>query len=147
MPTDLSVFVVQEAPTGLWVADCCNELCGQGAHGVATSKRKADAEAAATRHRSEIRKEIAEKKARAEQVEQGSAVYWQDIAKQRERELARARRELESARADVEKLARFRTFLDDDFRQWCSPNGVAARYATDLLRILDQGGSNGRAAL
>jgi len=41
-------------------------------------------------------------------------------------------------------LSRFREFLDRDFRQWCSPHGIAARYATDLLRILDQGGSNGR---
>jgi hypothetical protein len=41
-------------------------------------------------------------------------------------------------------LARFRDFLDTDFRFWCSPNAIAARYADDLLRILDQGGSNGR---
>ncbi|WP_436759370.1 helix-turn-helix domain-containing protein [Streptosporangium sp. V21-05] len=50
----------------------------------------------------------------------------------------------EAAGGDAGTLARFRRFLDEDFRQWCSPYGVAAKYADDLLRILDQGGSNGR---
>ncbi|GAA0853343.1 hypothetical protein ACFQVD_26685 [Streptosporangium amethystogenes subsp. fukuiense] len=49
-----------------------------------------------------------------------------------------------AARDAAETLRRFRTFLDEDFRFWCSPNAVAAQYATQLLRILDQGGSNGR---
>ncbi|ETK36154.1 hypothetical protein [Microbispora sp. ATCC PTA-5024] len=47
-------------------------------------------------------------------------------------------------------LARFRKFLDDDFRFWCSPNGIAARYAGDLIEHLDRfvseeqtGGGNG----
>ncbi len=40
-------------------------------------------------------------------------------------------------------LARFRTFLDEDFRFWCSPNAGASQYATDVLGIPDQGGSNG----
>jgi hypothetical protein len=50
----------------------------------------------------------------------------------------------ETAYGAAETLARFRRFLDEDFRFWCSPNAIAARYADDLLRILDQGGSNGR---
>ncbi|MGC5012560.1 hypothetical protein ACLQ2R_17490 [Streptosporangium sp. DT93] len=139
----LSVYVVQE-PTGLWVAGCCNDRCGYEGHDVAEEKTKAAAERAAAEHRAELRREGEEQAARAAESEKGTTTYWWDVAQQRQRELARAERELEAARGAVETLARFRTFLDEDFRQWCSPNGVAARYADDLLRILDQGGSNGR---
>ena len=61
------------------------------------------------------------------------------------RALARAcgaEAELQTSQARAEKaeakLARFRTFLDTDFRQWCSPYGVAGQYAKDLLEILDR---------
>ncbi len=35
-------------------------------------------------------------------------------------------------------LARFRAWLDTDFRFWCSPHGIAARYASDLIKHLDR---------
>jgi hypothetical protein len=44
-------------------------------------------------------------------------------------------REAEKTEAVID---RFRDFLDRDFRQWCSPNGVAAQYAGDLIGILDR---------
>ncbi|MFI7630236.1 hypothetical protein [Microbispora rosea] len=39
-------------------------------------------------------------------------------------------------RADA--LTRFRAWVDTDFRQWCSPDGIAARYATNLIEHLDR---------
>lgn len=50
-----SVFVVQEAPTGRWVAACCDNRCGFGMHTLADSERKPLADAAATRHRKLLR--------------------------------------------------------------------------------------------
>ncbi|GII63579.1 hypothetical protein Skr01_36640 [Sphaerisporangium krabiense] len=46
------------------------------------------------------------------------------------------------ARTDVPALVaeieRIRRFIDEDFRYWCSPNGVAGRYAKDILAVIDQ---------
>lgn len=44
----------------------------------------------------------------------------------------------EAARRSQTTIARFRAWLDTDFRQWCSPHGIAARYATDLIKQLDR---------
>lgn len=56
------VFVVQEAPTGRWTANCCDPRCpelpgcwGEGAHMLADSPSKTVADAAATRHRKLLR--------------------------------------------------------------------------------------------
>ncbi|MEU8278205.1 hypothetical protein ACFYOK_37440 [Microbispora bryophytorum] len=46
--------------------------------------------------------------------------------------------EEEAARQAQTTIARFRAWLDTDFRQWCSPHGIAARYATDLINQLDR---------
>ena len=107
MSTDLDVYVVLNSQTGLWDAACCNDMCGYGAHEVSDDNTsKTAAEKAATQHRAELRRETADKAARAEQIEQGSAVYWQDTAKQRERELARVKRDLETAQAAVARVRR-----------------------------------------
>lgn len=52
-----------------------------------------------------------------------------------ERAATRLRARAEQAEA---RLARFRAYLDSDFRQWCSPHGVAAEYATRLIEVLDR---------
>ncbi|WP_405794071.1 hypothetical protein [Streptomyces sp. NBC_01506] len=46
-----SVFVVQEEPTGRWIAACCDTRCGHGMHTLADTETKRAADAAATRHR------------------------------------------------------------------------------------------------
>lgn len=67
--TDLDVFVVQVEPTGLWEADCCNILCGQGMHNVAEGlTSQGSAEKAATAHRRHLRKRIAEENGRWERM-------------------------------------------------------------------------------
>ncbi len=136
MGADMDVFVVRNEKTGLWDAACCNQTCGHGLHGVSDdNETQASAEKAAAAHRAEIRREVAEKTAMVKQAERGSAVYWADIARQRDREIARLERDLEAARGGI---ADFRRFLDTGFRFWCSPNGVAAQYAKDLLAIFDR---------
>lgn len=56
-----SVFVVQEQPTGRWIASCCDVRCahenvfGEGVHILAETDVKSRAEAAATRHRRYLR--------------------------------------------------------------------------------------------
>lgn len=52
------VFVVQEEPTGRWIAGCCDNRCeelpgcfGEGMHLIAEEPTKAAADWAATRHR------------------------------------------------------------------------------------------------
>ncbi len=35
-------------------------------------------------------------------------------------------------------VAKFRTYLDRKFRQWCSPHGIASDYATRLIDELDR---------
>jgi hypothetical protein len=45
------VFVVQEQPTGRWIAACCDERCGFGQHTLADVEAKPDADRAATVHR------------------------------------------------------------------------------------------------
>ncbi|MEV0584074.1 hypothetical protein [Nonomuraea sp. NPDC050310] len=57
------------------------------------------------------------------------------MLKVRDRQVERARERAEHAEAAV---ARFRAFLNDDFRQWCSPHGVAATYAERLIEVLDR---------
>lgn len=54
------VFVVQEQPTGRWIAACCDARCephpsGGGMHTLADTARKADADRAAARHRALLR--------------------------------------------------------------------------------------------
>ncbi|MGX1483407.1 hypothetical protein RKD45_002483 [Streptomyces griseus] len=49
------VYVVQEQPTGRWVAGCCDSRCGYFPHDLADSDTKSRAEAAATRHRKLLR--------------------------------------------------------------------------------------------
>ncbi|WP_069625357.1 hypothetical protein [Streptomyces niveus] len=49
------VYVVQEQPTGRWIAECCDNRCGYFPHGLADSATKSRAEAAATRHRKLLR--------------------------------------------------------------------------------------------
>ncbi|MGW6288900.1 hypothetical protein [Streptomyces sp. NPDC055107] len=49
------VYVVQEQPTGHWVAGCCDSRCGYFPHDLADSTTKSRAEAAATRHRKLLR--------------------------------------------------------------------------------------------
>ncbi len=92
MGAAMDVFVVRVEPTGLWDAACCNTACGWF-HGVSDDNETQEAaEKAAAAHRAQIRREAAEKTARAAQAEQGSAVYWADLARQREREIARLQR-------------------------------------------------------
>lgn len=38
----------------------------------------------------------------------------------------------------VGAVRRFRDFLDNDFRQWCSPGGIAAAWAPRLIEKLDE---------
>lgn len=103
--SELDVFVVQVGPTGLWEADCFNQVCGYGLHTVSEDNPTQEAaERAATVHRAEIRKQLAEKAERARQVEQGTAAYWQDIALQRERETERVERDLETANATIARV-------------------------------------------
>jgi hypothetical protein len=49
-----NVFVVQEEPTGRWIAGCCNSDCGFGMHTVADTGTEAEAQRAATEHRREL---------------------------------------------------------------------------------------------
>jgi hypothetical protein len=49
------VFVVQEAPTGRWLAECTDKRCGYFPHNLADTARKPVADAAATRHRRYLR--------------------------------------------------------------------------------------------
>jgi hypothetical protein len=54
------VYVVQEAPTGQWIAECIDTRCedttyANGPHELAYTPRKATADAAATRHRRFLR--------------------------------------------------------------------------------------------
>lgn len=136
MAADMDVFVVRNERTGLWDAACCNQTCGHGLHEVSDdNETQAAAEKAAAAHRTHIRREAAEKTAMVKQAEQGSALYWADVARQRRREIARLERDLETTRGGI---ADFRRFLDDDFRQWCSPDGVAATYAARLIEIFDR---------
>ena len=50
-----NVFVVREAPTGRWIAACCDTRCGFGMHTLADTEHKTTADAAATRHRKYLR--------------------------------------------------------------------------------------------
>ncbi|GGS88368.1 hypothetical protein ACFFV7_51045 [Nonomuraea spiralis] len=45
------------------------------------------------------------------------------------------RKRLGAAEANV---ARIRTYIDEKFRFWCSPFGVAAQYANDLISFIDR---------
>ncbi|MFE7339496.1 hypothetical protein [Streptomyces griseus] len=49
------VYVVQEQPTGRWLAGCCDTRCGYFLHDLADSTTKSRAEAAAARHRKLLR--------------------------------------------------------------------------------------------
>jgi hypothetical protein len=122
MAADLDVFVVLNERTGLWDAACCNSACADsilGVHPVVDdNKTQAEALLAANQHRAEIRREIAEKAVRARQAEQGSALYWQDVARQRQRELARAERDLERVSALITKVR--------DLAEQARPSIVAA---------------------
>lgn len=53
----------------------------------------------------------------------------------RDSRILRAEKERDDAKA---ALAAFRAYLDTDFRQWCSPHGIAADYATKLITTLDE---------
>ncbi|MGA4989908.1 hypothetical protein [Nonomuraea bangladeshensis] len=50
--------------------------------------------------------------------------------------------EMDSLRARAEeadrRLAEIRRYIDEDFRFWCSPHGVAGRYAKALLDFIDR---------
>ncbi|MER6942523.1 hypothetical protein ABT294_00745 [Nonomuraea sp. NPDC000554] len=98
MASDMGVYVVQREPDRVWVADCINPHCGNGSHGVAESKRQSQAEAAAKRHRSEIRAELAEVEERAVRK---ASTDWQRLAEDRERRLDRATRKLFALRRYV----------------------------------------------
>lgn len=87
MASDLGVFVVQRETDGIWEASCINEHCGYGMHDVAESKSKTSAEKAATKHRAEIRAELAEIAERAGR--QGSK-DWYAVAADLERRLSNA---------------------------------------------------------
>jgi hypothetical protein len=54
------VIVVQEAPTGMWIADCIDTRCedvvhANGPHMLAYTRSKTAADKAATRHRAFLR--------------------------------------------------------------------------------------------
>ncbi|MEO3856153.1 hypothetical protein [Acrocarpospora sp. B8E8] len=111
MNTDLSVFVVQVEPTGLWETGCCNSDClsSYGFHCVAEDlASEAEAEKAATRHRAEIRRAAKEERVQADhrhealrlaRTEAGRAALVEELvqAKARIRELTAERDELRSA--------------------------------------------------
>jgi hypothetical protein len=100
----LSVFVVQVETTGLWEASCCNEACGYGLHCVSEDNPTREAaEQAATAHRRAVSRRLRAATARARQAEQGSALYWQGIAQQRERELKRAERQMRALRQTIDR--------------------------------------------
>lgn len=44
----------------------------------------------------------------------------------------------ERAEKAERRLAEFRRYIDEDFRFWCSPHGVAGRYARNLIDYLDR---------
>jgi hypothetical protein len=44
----------------------------------------------------------------------------------------------ERAETAERQLAEIRRYIDEDFRFWCSPHGVAGRYAKDLVDFIDR---------
>lgn len=52
--------------------------------------------------------------------------------------LDRERRQEERAEDVERRLAEIRRYIDEDFRYWCSPNGVAVQYAKALLDLIDR---------
>ncbi|TYB69707.1 hypothetical protein FXF51_05970 [Nonomuraea sp. PA05] len=64
--------------------------------------------------------ELTRQRTRAEEAEQDRD-HWRERAEKAERRLIEIRR-----------------YIDEDFRFWCSPNGVAGRYARDLVAYIDR---------